>query len=108
MLTKATTTVSDVGIQLRQALRNATASSSVGNFGNKNALFKEYPDDHTFRAFYHSQPMQWDVLPQDQGMVREYYGVKKSNKSQFAGVRMNYHVWIRRFVANVILSGGLF
>jgi hypothetical protein len=49
-LTKATTTASDVGIQLLQ-LRNATASSSTGKFGKKNTLFKEYPDGHTFRSF---------------------------------------------------------
>jgi hypothetical protein len=45
--------------------------------------------------------MQWDVLPQDQGLVREYYRVKESNKGQFVGVRMNYHVWRRRFIATV-------
>jgi hypothetical protein len=37
--------------------------------------------------------MQWDVLPQDQGMVKEYYRGKGSEKVQFAVVRMNYHVW---------------
>jgi hypothetical protein len=72
-------------------LRNATASSSAVKFGRKNALLKEYPEGHTFRAFYHSLTTQWDVLPQDQGMVKEYYRVKDPNKGQFAGVIMNYH-----------------
>jgi hypothetical protein len=34
-------------------------------------------------------------------MVKEYYRVKESRKGQFAGVRMNYHVWRRRFIATV-------
>jgi hypothetical protein len=100
-LTKTMTMASDVGIQLRQVLRNATASSSAGKFGKKNALFEEYLEDHTFRAFYHSRTTQWDILPQDQGMDKEYYRVKESNKGQFAGVRMNYHVWRQRFIATV-------
>jgi hypothetical protein len=75
-LTKATTTASDVYIQLLQVLRNATASSSVGKFGRKNALFTEYPDGHIFKAIYHSLITQWDVLLQDQGTVKEYYRVK--------------------------------
>jgi hypothetical protein len=35
---------------------------------------------------------------QDQDMVNEYYRMKESNGSQFAGVRMNYHVCRRRFI----------
>jgi hypothetical protein len=34
-------------------------------------------------------------------MVKEYYRMKDSNKSQFTGVRMNYRVWRRRFIATV-------
>jgi hypothetical protein len=34
-------------------------------------------------------------------MVREYYRVKESNTGQFAGVRINYHVWSQRFIATV-------
>jgi hypothetical protein len=30
-------------------------------------------------------------------MDREYYRVKESNKVQFAGNRMKYHVWRQRF-----------
>jgi hypothetical protein len=63
-LTKATTTASDIDVQLLQELRKAPAF-------------------------------------QDQGMVKEYYRMKESNKSQFTGVRMNYHVWRRRFMAMV-------
>jgi hypothetical protein len=36
---------------------------------------------------------------QNQEMVKEYCRMKESNKSQFTGVRMNYHVWRRRFIA---------
>jgi hypothetical protein len=38
---------------------------------------------------------------QDQDMVKEYYRIKESNRRQFTGVRMNYHVWRRRFIATV-------
>jgi hypothetical protein len=34
-------------------------------------------------------------------MVKEYYRVKESNKGQFTGVIMNYHVWRRRFIVTV-------
>jgi hypothetical protein len=64
-------------------------------------LFEEYPDGHTFRTFYHSLTTPWDVLPPDQGMVKEYYKVKDSNKDQFARDRMNYPVWRWRFIATV-------
>jgi hypothetical protein len=76
-LTKATTTASDIGIELRQVLKNTTASSSAGKFVRKYALLKENSDGQTFRAFNHSLTMQWDVLLQDQGMVQEYYRVKE-------------------------------
>jgi hypothetical protein len=101
MLTKATTTASYISIQLLQVLRKATAFSSAGKFGRRYALLKENPDGQTFRAFHHSLTTQWDVLPQDQGMVREYYRVKESNNGQFLGVRMKYHVWRQRFIATV-------
>jgi hypothetical protein len=100
-LKKATTTASDIGIELLQVLKNTTASSSAGKFGRKDALLKENPERQTFRAFNHSLTTQWDVLLQDQGLVREYYRVKESNKGQFAGVRMNYHVWRQRFIDTV-------
>jgi hypothetical protein len=100
-LTKATTTASDIDLQLLEVLRKAPSFSSAVKFGRKHALLKENPDGQTFRAFHHSLTTHWDVLPQDQGMVREYYRVKESNKGQFAGVKMNYHVWRRRFIATV-------
>jgi hypothetical protein len=37
-LTKATTTASDIGIELLQVLKNTTAYSSAGKFGTKYAL----------------------------------------------------------------------
>jgi hypothetical protein len=100
-LTKVITTASDVDIQLLQVLRKAPAFSSKGKFGRKYALLKENPDGQTFRAFDHTLTRQWDVPPQDQCMDRGYYMVKEPNKVQFAGVRMNYHVWRRRFIATV-------
>jgi hypothetical protein len=63
-LTKATTTASDIDVQLMQVLRKAPAF-------------------------------------QNQDMVKEYYRMKESSKSQFTGVRMNYHVWRQRFIATV-------
>jgi hypothetical protein len=86
---EVTTTASDVGIQLLQVLRGATASSSsVRN----NTLCVEYWDGHTERTFYNSLTTPWDVLSPDQGMVKEYYKVKDSNRDQFAVDRMNYPV----------------
>jgi hypothetical protein len=38
---------------------------------------------------------------QNQGMVKEYYGMKESNRSQFTGDKMNYHIWKRRCRATV-------
>jgi hypothetical protein len=76
-------------------LWGSTASSSAGNFGRNNMLFEEIPDGHTLTDY------AWDVLPPDQGMVKEYYKVKDSNKDQFAGNKMNYHVWRQRFIATV-------
>jgi hypothetical protein len=70
-LSEVTTTASDVGIKLLQVLRDATASSSSGNFERNNTLFEEYPEGQTFRTFYHSLTTSWDVLPPDQGMVKE-------------------------------------
>jgi hypothetical protein len=64
-LTKATTTASDISIELLQVLKNTTASSSAGKFGKKYVLLQENPDGQTFRAFNHSLTTQWDVLPQD-------------------------------------------
>jgi hypothetical protein len=87
---EVTTTASDVGIQLLQVLRDATASSS--SVGRNNTLFEEYPDGHTERTVYHLLTTPWDVLPPDQGMVKEYYKVKDLNRDQFAGNRMNYPV----------------
>jgi hypothetical protein len=63
-LTKATTTASDIDVQLLQELRKASAF-------------------------------------QNQCMVKEYYRMQESIGSQFAGVRMNYHIWKRRFIATV-------
>jgi hypothetical protein len=75
--TKATTTGSDIGIELLLVLKNTTASSSAGKFGRKYVLLIENLDSQTFRAFNHSLTTQWDVLPQDQGMVKENYRVKE-------------------------------
>jgi hypothetical protein len=60
------------------------SSSSLGNFGRNNMLFEEYPDSHSKQTFSHSLTTPCDVLPPDQGMVKEYYKVKDSNKDQFA------------------------
>jgi hypothetical protein len=59
-------------------LKNTTARSIKGYFGKKYALLKENPDGQTFRAFKHSLITQWDIHPQDQSMIKEYYEVKES------------------------------
>jgi hypothetical protein len=79
-LPNKTTIVSDIGIELLQVLKNTTAFSIAGKFGKKYALLKENPDSQTFRAFKHALTTQWDVLPQDQRMIKEYYEVKESQK----------------------------
>jgi hypothetical protein len=45
---------------------------------------------------------------QNQGMVKKYYRMKESNKSQFTGDTMNYHIWKRRFRATVHSQRRLF
>jgi hypothetical protein len=97
-LTEETTIALNIGIELRQVLKNTTARSLKENFGKRYALLKENPDGQIFRAFKHSLTTQWDILPQYQSMIKEYYEVKESQKGQFMGVRMNYHVWRRRFI----------
>jgi hypothetical protein len=83
---EVTTTASDVGIQLLQVLRDATASSML--VGRNNTLFEEYLDGHTERTFYHLLTTPWEVLPPDQGMIKKYYKVKDSNRDQFVVDRM--------------------
>jgi hypothetical protein len=97
-LTEGTTIALNIGMELRQVLKNTTARSITGNFGKRYALLKENPDGQIFRAFKHSLTSLWDVLPQDQSMIKEYYEVQESQKGQFEGVQMNYHVWRRRFI----------
>jgi hypothetical protein len=60
MLKKATTTGSDIDIELLQVLKNTTASSNAGKFGRKYALLKENLDGQTFRAFNHLLTTQWE------------------------------------------------
>jgi hypothetical protein len=96
-LTDKMTVASKIGVDPGQLLRNTKTRRNTGNFAKKYALLKENPDGQTFRAFMHSLPTQWDILPQNQNMIRKYYEVKGSQKGQFRGVRRNYHVWQRRF-----------
>jgi hypothetical protein len=50
-LTKATTTASDIGKELLQMLKNATASSSAGKFGRKYALLKRKSGRPNIQSF---------------------------------------------------------
>jgi hypothetical protein len=38
---------------------------------------------------------------QNQGMDKKYYRMEESNRSQFTGNKMNYHIWKGRFRATV-------
>jgi hypothetical protein len=91
-LTEKTTIASNISVDPSQLLRNTKTCRNTGNFAKKYALLKENPDGQTFRAFMHSLTTQWDILPQNQSMIRQYYEVKISQKGQFRGVWRNYHV----------------
>jgi hypothetical protein len=97
-LTEKTTIASNIVVDLSQMLRNTKARSITGNFGKRYAMLKVNPNGQTFRAFKHSLTTQWDILPKYQSMIKEYYKVKESQKGQFEGDRMSYHVWQRRFI----------
>jgi hypothetical protein len=92
---------SDVGMQLLQVLRDATSTAGGGGFGAGTKLMEEYPDGHTMRTFYKSLVQPWDIIPPETGPVKEHYKVRDANKDQFAGDRINFPVWRRRFLATV-------
>jgi hypothetical protein len=86
---------------LLQVLRDATSTAGGGGFGAGTQLVEEYPDGHTMRTFYKSLVQPWDIIPPETGPVKEYYKVRDANKDQFAGDRINFPVWRRRFWATV-------
>jgi hypothetical protein len=90
--TEKTTIALKIRVDPGQLLRNKKTRRSTGNFAKKYALLKKNLDGQTFRAFMHSRPTQWDILPQNQNMIREYYKVKGSQKGQFRGVMRNCHI----------------
>jgi hypothetical protein len=92
---------SDVGMQLLQVLRDATSTAGGGGFGAGTKLIEAYPDGHTMRTFYKSLVQPWDIIPPETGSVKEYYKVRDANKHQFAGDRIKFPVWRRRFLATV-------
>jgi hypothetical protein len=91
-LTEKTTIALNISVYPSQLLWNTKTRRNTGNFAKKYALLKENPDGKTFIAFMHSLTTQWDILPQNQSMIRQYYEVKISQKGQFRGVWRNYHV----------------
>jgi hypothetical protein len=94
--TRATAS-SDVASQLLQVLREATSVPGQGGegFGRTAILTEEYPDFHSMRTFYKSLKPPWDIVPPEQGQVKEYYKVKDANKDKFGGDRLNYLVFRR-------------
>jgi hypothetical protein len=42
------------------------------------------------------QALRKALASQNQGVVKEYYKMKESNRSRFAGDKMNYHIWKRK------------
>jgi hypothetical protein len=91
-------TVSNISVDPSQLLWNTKARGITGYFAKKYALLKENSDSQTFGALKHSLTMQWDILSQNQSMIKQYYEVKGSQKGQLKGVRRNYHIWQRRFI----------
>jgi hypothetical protein len=53
------------------------------------------------RTFYKSLKEPWDILPPDQGQVKDYYKIKDANQDKFTGERLNYPVFRWRFIATV-------
>jgi hypothetical protein len=88
----------DVGMQMIQALRDATAAAGGGPH-RQNNLVEEYPCGITMREYYDSLPEPWDVALTEYGPVKELHKVKFREK--FAGDSMGYAVWRRRFFAMV-------
>jgi hypothetical protein len=52
-------------------------------------------------TYYGSLAEPWDILPPISRPVKEYYKVKDANQDKFAGDRLMYPVWRRRFFATV-------
>jgi hypothetical protein len=88
-------------MQLLQVLRDATSTAGGGGFGAGAKLIEEYPNGHTMRTFYKSLVQPWNIIPPETGPVKEYYKVRDANKDQFAGDRIIFPVWRRRFLATV-------
>jgi hypothetical protein len=88
----------NVGMQMIQALRDVTAAAGGGP-NRQNNLVEEYPCGMTMREYYDSLPEPWDVELIEYGPVKELHKVKFTEK--FAGDRMGYAVWRRRFFAMV-------
>jgi hypothetical protein len=53
------------------------------------------------RTFYKSLVQPWDIILKETGPVKKYYKLRDANKDQFAGDRINFPVWRRRFLAMV-------
>jgi hypothetical protein len=88
----------DVGMQMIQALRDATAAAGGGPHRQIN-LVEEYPCGMTMREYYDSLPEPWDVALTEYRPVKELHKVKFTEK--FAGNQMGYAVWRRRFFSMV-------
>jgi hypothetical protein len=81
-----------------QGQRDATAAAGGGPH-RQNKLVEEYPCGMKMREYYDSLPEPWDVALTEYGPVKELHKVKFMEK--FAGDRMGYAVWRRRFFAMV-------
>jgi hypothetical protein len=88
----------DVGMQMIQALSDATAAAGGGPHSQNN-LVEEYPCGMTMIEYYNSLPEPWDVALTECGSVKELHKVKFTEK--FSGDRMGYAVWRRRFFTMV-------
>ena len=88
----------NVRLQIIEALRDATAAARGGT-NRQNKLIEEYPCGMTMTEYYDSLPEPWDVEILEDGPVKELHKVKITDK--FAGDRMGYTIWRRRFFAMV-------
>jgi hypothetical protein len=74
------TSVSDVGAQLLQVLREAASSSGGGSsFTGGKKLLENYPDGHTMQTLNRSLAEPWNIIPPEEGPVKEYYKVRDAN-----------------------------
>jgi hypothetical protein len=80
------------------ALKDAT--TAVGGPG-RNRIIETYPCNMTSQEYYMSLKSPWDFKPQRTGTVKELHKVCFTEQEKFAGDRLAFAAWRRRFFAMV-------